>query len=157
MESNNHSKEIPVTVLEELKRKVKEMGDLLNPYALALTPQERRTLPKMGEKTVSFVEKAHELATDNPDLCPHFFRLDEFTIDIKDATGLRSVKTGVVQVQEVLDDIELLAGSEAYQAALAFYNYVKMLAARDVPQAKAVYEELKKRFPSVGRKKPVEE
>jgi hypothetical protein len=46
----------------------------------------------------------------------------------------------------------LLAGSEAYQAALSFYNYVKVLAAQDVPNAKAVYEELKKRFPHARHK-----
>jgi hypothetical protein len=46
-------------------------------------------------------------------------------------------------------------GSEAYQAALSFYDYVKLLAAQDVPNAKAVYEELKKRFPKVHRRRPL--
>jgi phosphoribosyl-ATP pyrophosphohydrolase len=58
-----------------------------------------------------------------------------------------------VQASETVGDISLLAGSEAYQAALSFYHYVKLLASQDVPRAKAVYEELKKRFPSTGRKK----
>jgi hypothetical protein len=157
MDSNNHVQEIPEIVLEELKRKAKEMSDLIQPYSIALTPHERHDLPKMGEKTVSFVEKAHELAKDNPDLCPNYFDLADFTVDIKDAIGLMSVKVGVVQVAEVIDDIELLAGSEAYQSALTFYNYIKMLADRDVPKAKAIYEELKKRFPNKGRRKPSEE
>jgi hypothetical protein len=46
----------------------------------------------------------------------------------------------------------MVAGSESYVAALAFYEYVKILAGRDVPRAKAVYEELKKRFP-FGRRR----
>jgi hypothetical protein len=45
-----------------------------------------------------------------------------------------------------------VAESEAYQAALVFYNSVKMAARRDIPGAKAVYEELKKRFPGPKRK-----
>jgi hypothetical protein len=46
----------------------------------------------------------------------------------------------------------MTAGSEAYQAALVFYKSVKMAAAQDIPGAKAVYEELKTRFPSGKRK-----
>jgi hypothetical protein len=41
----------------------------------------------------------------------------------------------------------MVAGSEAYQSSLIFYNSVKMAARQDIPGAKAIYEELKKRFP----------
>jgi hypothetical protein len=47
----------------------------------------------------------------------------------------------------------MAAGSEGYQAALVFYKSVKMAAAQDVPGAKAVYEELKTRFPQRGKRK----
>jgi hypothetical protein len=50
----------------------------------------------------------------------------------------------------------MTAGSEAYQAALVFYKSVKMAAAQDIPGAKAVYEELKTRFPQTGRPRSVE-
>jgi len=36
---------------------------------------------------------------------------------------------------------------KAYQAALIFYNSVKVAASQGISGAKAVYEELKKRFP----------
>jgi hypothetical protein len=49
----------------------------------------------------------------------------------------------------------MTSGSEAYQAALVFYNSVKMAARQDIPGAKAVYEELRKRF-SGTRCKPGE-
>jgi hypothetical protein len=39
-----------------------------------------------------------------------------------------------------------LAGSEAYVTALAYYNSVKLGAKLDVPNAKAVYSDLKIRF-----------
>jgi hypothetical protein len=58
--------------MEELKAKTRELNELLAPYAIALTPQERHDLPKMGEKTVSFVEKSFELAVENSDLRPPF-------------------------------------------------------------------------------------
>jgi hypothetical protein len=46
----------------------------------------------------------------------------------------------------------MIAGNEAYQAALAFYSSVKAAAAQDVPGAKEVYADLKARFPRVKRK-----
>jgi hypothetical protein len=59
------------------------------------------------------------------------------------------------QLDENASDTEMTAGSEAYQAALVFYKSVKMAAAQDVPGAKAVYEELKTRFPGGKRKSGV--
>jgi hypothetical protein len=51
-----------------------------------------------------------------------------------------------------IDDTVMVAGSEAYQAALVFYNAVKAAAAQDIPGAKEVYSDLKARFPSIKRK-----
>jgi hypothetical protein len=48
----------------------------------------------------------------------------------------------------------MCAGSEAYQSALVFYNSAKVAAGNDVTGAKAVYEELRKRFPSTRRRNP---
>ncbi|MDR1983594.1 MAG: hypothetical protein LBQ28_02050 [Prevotellaceae bacterium] len=151
METNLHSNAIPPEVVEALKQKTREISDLLAPYATPLTAQERRELPIMGDKTVSFVEKAFEFAQANADLCPNFLDIPTFRIDMDDATGLRVVRNNVRQAFEVVDDIVLLAGSEAYQSALTFYNYIKLLVAQDVPRAKTIYEELKQRFP--GRSK----
>jgi hypothetical protein len=151
MKDNKHVQAIPQAVMEELKAKAREIVALLAPYAVALTPKERHVLPKMGEKTVSFVQKSNELAEANPSMCPPFLDVAAFGMDLSDATGLLVVDNTVRQALETVSDIKLLAGSEAYQAALTFYSYVKMLAAQDVPNAKAMYEELKKRFPSHGR------
>ncbi|MDR2408014.1 MAG: hypothetical protein LBE13_07880 [Bacteroidales bacterium] len=151
MDTNVHSNAIPPEVIEALNKKIREINQMLAPYATPLTAHERRDLPVMGDKTVSFVEKAFEYAKENTDLCPSFLDLNAFAVDMADATGLRVVRNSVNQAFEVVDDIVLLAGSEAYQSALAFYNYIKLLVSQDVPRAKTIYEELKKRFP--GRSK----
>lgn len=46
----------------------------------------------------------------------------------------------------------MLVGSEAYMSALMFYNAAKDAARHNVQGAKAVVEDLKKRFPSTKRK-----
>jgi hypothetical protein len=155
MKENQHLQAIPSTVLTQAQTKLDEARALLAPYMLALTPAERRELPKMGEKTIAFVEKAYDFARQNPNLVPPYLEVDAFGIDFSDAHGLWTLLNTVQQFEQSIDDTEMIAGSEAYQAALVFYKSVKMAAAQDVPGAKAVYEELKTRFPRTGRRRSV--
>lgn len=150
MKDNKHAQAIPDTVLTQVQTKIGEIQTLLAPYMLALTPEERRELPKMGPKTISFVEKAFDFAKQNPNLVPPYLDIDAFGTDFKDAHGLWTAHNAIRQLDEGLGDTEMAAGSEAYQFALLFYNSVKMAAAQDVPGAKAVYEELRTRFPQRG-------
>jgi hypothetical protein len=150
---NKHSVVIPPDVLAQVRNLAQQANSLLLPYATPLTPTERRTVAKMGEKTLSCVEKAHEFAQQNPNLVPPCLDMPAFDIDFADAHNLWTVLLVSQQLHENLDDTTMVAGSEAYQAALIFYNSVKMAARQDVPGAKAVYEELKKRFPGGKRKK----
>jgi hypothetical protein len=147
MKDNQHTQVIPSTILTQAQTKIDEAKTLLAPYLLALTPAERRELPKMGEKTIGFVEKAFDFARQNPNLVPPYLDVDAFGVDFSDAHGLWSLLNSVEQLKEGLDDTEMIAGSEAYQAALVFYKSVKMAARQDIPGAKAVYEELRTRFP----------
>jgi hypothetical protein len=158
MKENQHVQAIPPDILAQTQTKIQEVLTLLHPYLLALTPQERRELPKMGEKTIGFVEKAHDFARQNPNLVPPYVEMSDFGIDFADAHGLWTLHNIVLQLEEGISDTEMIAGSEAYQAALMFYNSVKMASTQNIPGAKAVYEELKTRFPQTGRpKRPGEE
>jgi hypothetical protein len=106
----------------------------------------------MGEKTISFVEKAYDFAQQNPNLVPPYLYMAAFGVDFGDAHGLWTLVNSIRQLEENAGDTEMAAGSEAYQAALVFYKSVKMAAAQDIPGAKAVYEELRTRFPGGKRK-----
>jgi hypothetical protein len=98
------------------------------------------------------VEKAYDFAKQNPNLVPPYLGIAAFGTDFADAHGLWTLHNAVLQLEEGICDTEMAAGSEAYQASLVFYKSVKMAAAQDIPGAKAVYEELKTRFPGGKRK-----
>jgi hypothetical protein len=149
---NRHAVVIPADILAQVQNLVKQANTLLLPYVTPLTPAERHSTLKMGEKTLSFVEKSFEFAMQNPNLVPPYLDMAEFRTDFTDARNLWSVLLASQQLHENLDDTTMTAGSEAYQAALVFYNSIKMAARQDIPGAKAVYEELKKRF-SGGKRK----
>jgi hypothetical protein len=152
MKDNKHIQAIPQDVLTQAQTKINEASALLAPYIVALTPAERHELLKMGEKTIGFVEKAYDFAQQNPNLVPPYLDMAAFGTDFGDAHGLWTLVNSIRQLEENAGDTEMTAGSEAYQAALVFYQSVKMAAAQDIPGAKAVYEELRTRFPGGKRK-----
>ena len=141
-----HSQSIPAETISQVQTKIDEAYALLMPYVISLTTTQRMELPKMGSKTLSFVETASQLAKQNPNLCPAFLDLAAFDIDLADAVGLRVLHNSTSQLLESMDDTALAAGSEAYQQALIFYNSVKYAASQNVPGANPVYEALKYRF-----------
>jgi hypothetical protein len=153
MKNDKHIVAIPEEVLTTVTTKIKEVMTTLASCVVTLTPEERHDLAKMGEKTLSFVEKAFAFATENPHLVPPYLDMDSFSVDFADAHNLFTLVNLVTQLLENLSDTEMAAGSEAYQEALVFYNSAKVAAAQDIPGAKAVYDELKTRFPQGGKRK----
>ena len=104
----------------------------------------------MGDKTLAFVNKAFEYAYQNPKIVPSFLDLTEFGKDAAAVTNLKKVLIPLEQLSEKLSDTNLLAGSEAYMAALAFYNAVKGAAKAGEPGMKNIYDDLQSRFPGRG-------
>jgi hypothetical protein len=149
---NKHPQAIPAALLAENLTKMGEIATSLKPYLVNLTPEERRSLPKLGNKSLSFGEKAFEYAEANPELYPAFLNLEDFKIDMQDATGLRVLGITAQQISQGIEDTVMLAGSEAYHQALLFYGNVKTAAASNIPGAKTIYEDLKARFPTTGRR-----
>jgi hypothetical protein len=147
-----HLKAIPPDVAAQVQTKYNEIKTLLAPYVVTLTPAERHNMLKMGEKSLAFVEKAYDFAVENTDFVPPFLDMHAFDVDLADARGLWTIRNDAMQAYEMIDDTTMVAGSEAYYAALVFYHSVKVAAAQDIPGAKAIYEELKRRFPGGKRK-----
>jgi len=52
-------------------------------FLVDLSTEERKALPKMGDKNRAFVSKALEVATQNPDFLPRSFDLDEMRKDVQ--------------------------------------------------------------------------
>lgn len=95
------------------------------PFLIDLTTQERRSLPKLGDKSRAFVSKSLEVATQNPDFLPRSFDLDEMRQDVELFEALYPILLSLTQLQELVDDTVMEVGSEAYAAGLVVYNYAK--------------------------------
>jgi hypothetical protein len=148
---NTVSIQMAAADLKKIMDAFKTIESTLKPYLIALTPEERKQLPKMSDKTVPFVEKTLDYARSNPQFAPAYMSIPELKIDIEAVYTLTQIARPLDQLGEGISDTMMLAGSEAYIAALAYYNSVKQAAKMNVPGARAIYDDLSKRFP--GRPK----
>lgn len=123
----------------------------LQPYLIALTPEERHDLFKMSDKSIPFVDKCLKYAETNPEFAPPFINIPEMTKDVEAVDELSPILNALRQLTSNTDDTIMLAGSEALVTSLAYYNTAKEAAKRDVPNAKTIYEDLKQRFPQAGK------
>ncbi len=144
--TNRISLSLPATDRDEILAAVKVLQDKLLPHLIDLDAQQRRDLPKMGDKTIAFVAKALDYARAHPALCPTYLDVAEFQKDIDAVQLLASLQRPLAQVVDVIDDSLLLAGSEAYAAALVFYHSVKGAARSKVQGANTIAEDLAQRF-----------
>ena len=133
---NKHNQNIPEEVLTQVTTKLNEILTLVKPYAITLTPEERKSMLKMGDKSNSFVEKALEYTRTNPEFVPAYMNVAEFETDFVETKNLIGVMSLATQVSNSIDDTQLAAGSEAYHAALYYYRNVQQSAAVNVPGAK---------------------
>ncbi|ASC70805.1 hypothetical protein XM38_017520 [Halomicronema hongdechloris C2206] len=94
-------------------------------FLIDLTIQDRKQLPKMGDKSRAFVGRALEVATQNPDFLPRSFDVEEMRRDVELTTAMEPVVLALKQLYELVDDTYMAVGSEAYAAALSVYTYAK--------------------------------
>ncbi len=143
---NKVNSSIPESVISEATTKLSEVVNILKPYLIALSPTERHDLPKMSDGTLPFVQKCLDYCKSNPEFAPAYVNYNELTEDMKMYQQLLPLYRTVLQLENKLNDTSMQAGAESYVSSLSYYNSVKNAAKYDAPGAKAIYEDLKKRF-----------
>ncbi len=144
---NLHQSSIPQEVLTEALNKLNEVNSMLSPYLLSISKEEKKGLAKMGNKSLAFVTEAHEYSKQYPNLRPAFTSQEDFDVDVADATGLLPITGNLEKLLSQVEDTSVVAGSEAYNHALMFYNNTKLAAKNGVAGAQTVLNDLSNRFP----------
>ena len=152
--ANRIDASIPGSVITDVTNKLKEAAILLKPYLESLTVEERKTLAKMSDKTVAFVNKIDSYTDSNPEFAPAYMEIPDFKKDINLVNDLKDVLDIANQICSNVDDTVMLAGSEAYVGALLYYYSLKGAIKAGQPNAKPIYEDLAKRFPGPRKKTP---
>ena len=141
----------------QVQQAVNVLVGVLESKFITLSPEDRRELPKMGDKTVAFVDKALEYGEVYPDYIPKFIDIPESKVDFEAVKTLRSIITPLERLTNLANDTMTLAGSEAYISALSIYKVLKNAAGMGQPGAEEAARELSNRFPRGRRKGEVVE
>jgi hypothetical protein len=117
------------------------------PFLLTLSPQERRELPKMGDKSIGFDDKCRTYMVSNPEFVPGFVDMAEVDKDRELRTQMMRLFADLITLTDNVDDTIRVVSSEAWMADLAYYQSVREAARRGRPAAQTIYEDLRQRFP----------
>ena len=144
--------DVPQDAIDELNVMLNEIKTLLDSYSQHLRSLDRKRLNGVGIKKLGFVERAYELALENPEFLPHYLTLERFGDDIHYFINFQSLIDLTAQVREKLWNITLQSADIAYTDALEFYASVHEAAKRRVDAAETLYNDLFTFFKSHGNR-----
>jgi hypothetical protein len=122
------------------------------PFMIELTPKAKLALPKMGDKSRTFVHKVVEVANRHPEYLPGTINLAEMRRDVELFEAIYPILMELNQLQTELDDTLTAIGSDAYSAALQIYRIVK--AHGEGKGLDSLVEDMGRRFGRKSRKAP---
>lgn len=147
---------ISVTIPAASKKKIDEalavLQQELTPYLYPLTPEQRQTLIKMGDRSLGFMKKIEEYGAASPSLVPSFVDFQALQEDIRATNDLGSILRPLQQLATDVESTMMQTGGEAYTDGLVVYRNIQSAAKANVPGAQAAYEELKDRFAGQGKR-----
>jgi hypothetical protein len=120
---------IDLTIPTESLTAIDEALNTLETYLsglIALTPDRRRQLTKMGDKSEAFCRQAVHVMNDNPGIMPRNFDLDGLRRDLTALDALRPRGLRLTRLQERLRDTETALGSDLMTNALEGYAFLKI-------------------------------
>ncbi|NJR59879.1 MAG: hypothetical protein HC769_14190 [Cyanobacteria bacterium CRU_2_1] len=124
MPANRISASLSTTEQQDIMNAIATISQKLS-FLVDLSPEERRTMTKLGDRNRAFTRKALEIATQNPDFLPRSFEVAELRRDFELFEALQPMLLALTRLQELIDDTAVAAGNEAYAAALEVYRYAK--------------------------------
>lgn len=150
------SQSLPAEVVAAAQQHLTDLRALLAPYLVSLTPTERQTMPKMGEKSASFVQKAADYSATLSLYIPEYVDGAGLRLDASVHTDLLPIYSALLGLLNDVDSTRLQAGSEGYTAALLVYAALQAAAKQNQPGTQAAVGDLSTRFAAQrGNAKPL--
>lgn len=146
MNENRIALSISGTEKANILQAVNALAALLEPHLIALGAEDRKRLAKISDGTIPFMQKVAQYVESNPEFVPAFVDVAEFKKDLQTFTDLREVLRPILQMVSNLEDTTALTGAEAYDFGRAYYKSTQQGVKMNVPNANAIYEDLKERF-----------
>ena len=151
--SNQINAAIPQADLDKALDLLKQARAIVEPHLHPLTPTERKTLYKLGDKNLGFMQKILTYATNTAAFVPSFISLAEVKQDVAVAAALAPLEQFTAQLALDLNSTKMLAGSEGMDGTSPIYQNIKFLAEQKQPAAQGAYDDLSQQYPGRPSKK----
>jgi hypothetical protein len=111
------TKETTATI-DQLYASLTEMKNLLDDYSKFILAVDNNRFIGEGDKKISLLEYAYELAQQNSEFLPHFITLEKFITDIQYFADFRSLIDLTSQIQEKLWNMTIKSADIARKETL---------------------------------------
>jgi len=134
--------EMPMDYIEDMITSFSSWKSELEDFSAHLRALDRMRLNGVGIKKMGFIERALQLAAENPEFLPHYLTLRKFQHDNNYFLALRTGFDLVRQVQEILWNIIIESSDVIYTDGLEYYAGVREAAKRRVDPAETLFNDL---------------
>jgi len=145
--------DIPQQIIGFINADLNQVKSALEEYAQHFRPLDRKRKNRVGIERQGFIERALELAEENPEFLPHYVPIEDFQGDYQYFVDVRALYDLSKQISELLMNIMVEAADMVYTDALDYYTAVKEAAKRRVDPAETLYKELEPIFKKQGTRK----
>ena len=121
-------------------------------FSVSLTNAQKRTMPMLNDGRRPFTERCINYATTDARIMPPYADMDELKKDLSLYDAVSPLEMEAVSISEMISNIRMAAGSDAYVAALSIYNSAKGAAKLGLPGTKAIADELSKLFDTQSKR-----
>ena len=132
-------------IIEEMVDDVMELTDkfiAVGHIDTALTGTERRRLFGAGVRNYGFMDKAWDIAHDNPNFIPQNLDVPLMGKTLREIEDLRQLAFVLEQFLQVVNDAMLIKSDAVYRMALRVYGSLREQARNRVPGAAPLFEAL---------------
>ena len=143
---------IPADKYKNALKNIKDLLSVLKPFEVNLTEEEKKRIPKSGERIAAFIEKSIMYMNSNPEYMNGVMNAKEAENDRVTQKQAIELTEKLNIVLQILNDLYIAAGSDAYVASLDYYHSVKRSVERGDASAKQISEDLSKAFRRVSHK-----
>lgn len=142
--------QMPIIISEvdqaEITSSLNNLSSILSKYALTLTPEERKSLLKFGDRSTAFVQKSDEFIGTHPEFLPSYVSAQAFKANLTSLSAFTLIEHTLNELLNGVENCRLVSGSEAYNTALIYYDATKKAAIQKIPAAQIIVDELAIRF-----------
>jgi hypothetical protein len=128
--------------MKSLENSVKQIIKTLDGYNVNLSEDDKQRLPKAGKRITTFVDSGLRYMKSNPEYLSGLMNSNEAQNDrITQKQSIKLIEQ-VNIVTQLLTDLQIAAGSDAYMQILDYYQIVKREADKGNTSAKRIADDL---------------